>query len=394
MVLGHIMTAMPAVNAIPAVVRAAGIVTYPDFGCPCRAAGSAPTRGATRPAPPRPCPASRAAAPCRRTDRCRLGCGGTRRDEAQRRVAARGEVHDGPAAQPGRREGATDVVEQVALLVLGERQDLLDRPGLALLDALQHDLVVLGAVVRDPDQRLARLGVRRDAVERVVRSRDVDDLVAAVVGHVVTDRGRSHEEVVRRDEPAAPLRAADRPRPPARFSSAMIVTSAPISSGATLRRRRVRIEALVALADRHGQPHVGDRVAERGDVIRLGRRSSAAVLVVLPLASSSSPPHRRRGPGPQRPQRRSLATSSSSARFLPWCPPSPLLQPSVLSGGLVPLAQSDVRMAVSTSRWESTSFGLPTPTLRFRDPFCPSGPVRPASRELAPSRSLACQPER
>lgn len=35
MVLGHIMTAMPAVNAIPRVVAAPpGIVSYPDLGLP------------------------------------------------------------------------------------------------------------------------------------------------------------------------------------------------------------------------------------------------------------------------------------------------------------------------------------------------------------------------
>jgi 4-hydroxy-tetrahydrodipicolinate reductase len=35
MVLGHIMTAMPAVNAIPAIVAAApGIVTYADLSLP------------------------------------------------------------------------------------------------------------------------------------------------------------------------------------------------------------------------------------------------------------------------------------------------------------------------------------------------------------------------
>ena len=35
MVLGHIMTAMPAINAIPAVVAAhPGIVSYPDLRLP------------------------------------------------------------------------------------------------------------------------------------------------------------------------------------------------------------------------------------------------------------------------------------------------------------------------------------------------------------------------
>ena len=35
MVLGHIMTAMPAINAIPAVVAAhPGIVSYPDLPLP------------------------------------------------------------------------------------------------------------------------------------------------------------------------------------------------------------------------------------------------------------------------------------------------------------------------------------------------------------------------
>ena len=45
MVLGHIMTAMPPINAIPAVVAAApGIATYNDLPLP-QARGVVPTHG-------------------------------------------------------------------------------------------------------------------------------------------------------------------------------------------------------------------------------------------------------------------------------------------------------------------------------------------------------------
>src|SRR5262245_65817884 len=94
----------------------------------------------------------------------RCGRRGTGRDEAQRRVAARGEVDDRPVAQLGRRERAPEVVEQVAFLLLWQGDDLLERPGLALLHALEHDLVEFGAVVREADQRLARRDVGRDAL--------------------------------------------------------------------------------------------------------------------------------------------------------------------------------------------------------------------------------------
>ena len=121
-------------------------------------------------------------------------------DEAQADVVAGGEVDDRAADGAGRGEPAAGSRQLRPELVLGQRHQLVERLGRALVAAQQGDLVVLvGLVVekddRDPGRDLVAVG---DPTVGVVGRHDVERVEPAVVGDPLQQLAVGFEERRRR----------------------------------------------------------------------------------------------------------------------------------------------------------------------------------------------------